>query len=285
MKTLLSSISSFLLFISFYTYSVDGNYLDLLLEGNFKQGGLLFGKVHPDSSVKYNGRDLFIDNKGRFVLGFGRDEKKNITLTVSKGNNNKVYSYSVQKRNYKVQSINGVENRFVYPSQKDIARSKLEAKAVKIARNIFSEQSDFFSGFIWPAIGPVTGVYGSQRVFNGEARRPHYGVDIAAPIGSPVKAPASGIVTFAESDLFFSGGTMIIDHGHGLSSTFLHLEELVAEVGQKISQGELVATVGNTGRVTGPHLDWRMNWSSKGISVRIDPQLLVSSHKEKNFGN
>ncbi len=278
MKKLLF-ISTCILLNSSNLYSLDVNTLELNLNGNFQQGGLLFGKVHPRYSVTYNNMDIFIDDEGRFVLGLGRDEKKNITLKVSNGSKSKTYFYSIKKRNYDIQSINGVNNKFIHLTKKNIEKSKLDAQAVLSARDKLSNQSDFFSGFIWPVKGPITGVYGSQRIFNGEPRRPHYGVDIAAPIGSTVIAPASGTVTFARHDLFFSGGTMIIDHGHGLSSTFLHLNDFVATVDQKVSQGESIARVGDTGRVTGPHLDWRMNWTVNGISVRIDPELLVSPKK------
>lgn len=278
-------ISTCILFFSLNLYSRDLNSLKLNLNGEFQQGGLLFGEVHPHSSLVYNNMDIFIDDEGRFVLGLGRDEKKIITLTVSNGSKKSTYNYFIKRRNYDIQSINGINNKFIYPDEKNIHKSKLDAKAVLSARNILSNQSDFFSGFIWPVKGPITGVYGSQRIFNGEPRRPHYGVDIAAPLGSDVVAPASGTVTFAEHDLFFSGGTMIIDHGHGLSSTFLHLNDFVATINQKVSQGELIAKVGDTGRVTGPHLDWRMNWTLNGTSVRIDPELIVIPGENLDFGN
>ena len=125
--------------------------------------------------------------------------------------------------------------------------------------------------FVWPIEGRITGVYGSQRVYNGVAGRPHYGVDVAAPVGAEVNAPAAGRIVLAHNNMFYSGGTLIIDHGHGLTSSFLHLSKILVEEGQEVQGGELVAEVGATGRVKGPHLDWRMNWRG----ARVDPELLV----------
>jgi murein DD-endopeptidase MepM/ murein hydrolase activator NlpD len=126
-------------------------------------------------------------------------------------------------------------------------------------------------------IGPITGVYGSQRVYNGVPKNPHYGVDYAAPTGTEVVAPAAGIVRLAHPDLFYSGGTMIIDHGHGLSSSFLHLSGLLVAEGARVTRGQPIALVGATGRATGPHLDWRMNWHQQ----RIDPQLVLETLPSK----
>ena len=150
-------------------------------------------------------------------------------------------------------------------------RIKNDNRIVALARKRNDARTDFDKGFIWPVKGRITGVYGSQRVFNGVPKRPHFGIDIAAPTGTKVLAPAGGIVTLAEDDLYYSGGTLIIDHGHGLSSTFIHLHKNLVKVGDRVEQGDAVAEVGATGRVTGPHLDWRMNW----FKHRIDPELLV----------
>lgn len=141
------------------------------------------------------------------------------------------------------------------------------------ARRTDDPRLDFMQSFIWPSIGPISGVYGSQRILNGQPRRPHFGVDVAAPTGTPVRAPAAGIITLAHPDMYFSGGTVILDHGHGVSSSFLHLSRIHVQVGQRVEQGELIAEIGATGRVTGPHLDWRMNW----FGQRIDPALLVGA--------
>ena len=128
------------------------------------------------------------------------------------------------------------------------------------------------TGFTWPATGRISGVYGSQRVLNGKPRNPHFGLDIAAPDGTEVFAPADGLVTLTHPDMLLSGGTIILDHGQGLSSTFLHLSKILVEAGSFVKQGELIALIGSTGRASGPHLDWRMNW----LDRRVNPQPLLS---------
>ena len=147
---------------------------------------------------------------------------------------------------------------------------------VASARARRDQRTDYAAPFAWPARGRISGVYGSQRILNGEPRRPHFGVDVAAPTGTPVYAPAPGIVTLAHEDMYFSGGTLIIDHGHGLSSSFLHLSEILVEAGTYVSRGDLIARIGATGRASGPHLDWRMNW----LDRRVDPQRLVKGLPE-----
>lgn len=248
----------------------------LQLEGEFRQGGLLVGQVAPDDAVIYNDKTLQLTAGGQFIIGLDRDAPAEITLAKRSADGQlENYRFAIERREYNIQRIEGVAKKYVAPDPEQVKRSRRESAMVGMARKQQRPQTDFLAGFIWPASGPITGVFGSQRVYNGEPRRPHYGVDVAGPVGAPVVAPASGLVTMAEPDLFFSGGTMIIDHGHGLSSTFLHLSKLLVETGQLVEQGELVAEIGATGRVTGPHLDWRMNWTGGDRSVRIDPQLLV----------
>lgn len=246
------------------------------LQGEFVQGGLLVGKVEPDQTVYYQGKSLQTNSQGQFILGLDRDAQTTIELEV-RTDSDSVDSrrFAIAARDYRIQKITGVEQKYVEPDPKQVARSRRESAKVGQARKQQREQDEFLTGFIWPAIGPITGVFGSQRVYNGKPRRPHYGLDVAGPVGTDVIAPASGLVTLAEPDLFFSGGTVIIDHGHGLSSTFLHLSRIDVNVGDKVDQGQLIAGIGATGRVTGPHLDWRMNWTGGKGSVRIDPELLV----------
>lgn len=180
------------------------------------------------------------------------------------------------RKNYRIQRIEGVPQQTVTPSKAQRERASKEAEKVWLARQTDYRATDFMQEFQWPLLGPISGVYGSQRVYNGQPRRPHYGVDIARPKGTPVVAPAAGLVTLAEPDLFYSGGTLIIDHGHRLSSTFLHLSKLHVKVGQKVKQGDLIGEVGASGRATGPHLDWRMNWRDR----RVDPTTLVGPMPE-----
>jgi murein DD-endopeptidase MepM/ murein hydrolase activator NlpD len=252
------------------------NTSNLILTGPLKQGGLLIGQVKEGAAVQYQDQLLPITADGRFIIGLDRDASKKIVLAVINENNEYEYhDLNIRARDYVIQRIEGVAKQYVSPDPVQVKRSRKEAAKVRLARKQQRPQQDFLNGFIWPANGPITGVFGSQRVYNGEPRRPHYGLDVAGPIGAPVIAPAAGLVTLAEPDLFFSGGTLIIDHGHGLSSTFLHLNKLLVTTGDHVAQGQDIAEIGATGRVTGPHLDWRMNWTDGKTSVRIDPELLV----------
>jgi len=243
------------------------------LAGRLVQGGLVQGKVPPGSRVSQDGQALRVSSQGEFLLGFGRDAPPSSQLRIELPDGRVVEeTLEVAVREYQVQRIDGLPQQKVTPrSAEDLARIRRDAVAVNKARARDDDRQDFREGFVWPLLGPISGVYGSQRVLNGEPRRPHFGVDIAAPVGTPVHAPAAGIVTLAEPDMFFSGGTLMIDHGHKLSSSFLHLHKLHVQVGQRVERGDLIAEVGATGRVTGPHLDWRMNLRDR----RIDPELLV----------
>jgi len=167
--------------------------------------------------------------------------------------------------------VDGLPPKTVTPDPEALERIRKEAGQVTAARAWRDQRTDYEDGFAWPASGRISGVYGSQRVLNGEPRRPHFGLDIAAPEGSPVYAPADGIVTMTHPDMYFSGGTIILDHGQGLSSSFLHLSRILVESGTPVKKGDLIAEVGATGRASGPHLDWRMNW----LNRRVDPQLLL----------
>jgi murein DD-endopeptidase MepM/ murein hydrolase activator NlpD len=180
-------------------------------------------------------------------------------------------SLDVAPREYDIERVDGLPPRTVTPDPEALERIREEAALVSNARARRDARTDYADGFAWPAGGRISGVYGSQRVLNGEPRRPHYGLDIAAPTGSPVYAPADGVVTMVHPDMYFSGGTIVLDHGQGLSSSFLHLSRTLVEAGQTVRQGDLIAEIGATGRASGPHLDWRMNW----LNRRVDPQLLV----------
>jgi len=243
------------------------------LEGQVLQGSLVFGKTVPGSRVYQDGQALRISAAGDFLLGFTRDAPPTSQLRIELPAGEVVeQTLEVGARAYDIQRIDGLPQGKVTPrSKEDLARIRRDGAAVKKARARDDDRQDFLHGFQWPVMGPITGVYGSQRILNGEPRRPHFGVDVAAPVGTPVRAPAPGIVTLADADQFFSGGTLIIDHGHKLSSSFLHLSKLHVKVGDRVEQGELIAEVGATGRVTGAHLDWRMNLRER----RIDPELLV----------
>lgn len=244
----------------------------LELRGEWQQGGIVIGKVSAGTQVEYRDKKLQIAPSGEFVIGLGRDAATKATLvTVDSAGIRTEHRFDVKVRTYNIQKVTGVPQQTVDPDPAQVERAKREAQMAADARKGDLPLTFFAQKFQWPLIGPVTGVYGSQRFYNGVAGSPHYGVDIAKPVGTLVNAPAGGVVTLVHPDMFFSGGTLIIDHGHGLSSTFIHLSKILVKTGDEIQQGQPIAQVGKTGRATGPHLDWRMNW----FEERIDPQLLV----------
>ncbi len=224
------------------------------------------------TSLQVLGRELHIDDGGRFVFGLGRDTKSPlaVALTSPSGVEKKQY-FEVEQRHYDLQKIDGVAQKYVTPPAEVLDRIHSDSQAIKKVRARFRMANDYASAFIWPAEGRISGVYGSQRVFNGVPKRPHYGIDIAAKTGTPVIAPADGLVVLVR-DMYYSGWTLVVDHGRGISSTFIHLNNVHVSVGQSVEQGAHIADIGATGRVTGPHLDWRMNW----FEQRLDPQLLLS---------
>jgi murein DD-endopeptidase MepM/ murein hydrolase activator NlpD len=250
------------------------NTFALEIEGVWQQGALIRGHVEPGSTVVFDGHAVNVTATGDFILGLGRDAAPEVALTVTSVDGAiEEHQFEVLQREYQIQRIKGVKKEHVTPPESVTQRIRAEAAQVWKARQIQSDYLDFMQSFEWPLIGPITGVYGSQRFYNGVPRSPHYGVDIAAATGTPVKAPAAGVVTLAHDDMFYSGGTLILDHGYGLSSTFIHLHKILVKPGQRVEQGQLIAEVGASGRATGPHLDWRLNW----FHERLDPQLLMNA--------
>jgi murein DD-endopeptidase MepM/ murein hydrolase activator NlpD len=245
----------------------------LSLEGDFLQGGVVTGKVEPGERVEVDGKPVRVSPDGIFLIGFGRDAQLESGIKVYRQDelveSKKV---AIGKRSYQIQRIDNLPKNKVTPPERDWQRIKRETAQVKLARKRDDARTDFQGGFIWPVKGVITGIYGSQRILNGKPRRPHFGIDIAAPTGTPVVAPAAGVVAMVHPDMFFSGGTLILDHGHQFSSSFLHLSKILVKEGERVEQGQPIAEVGATGRVTGAHLDWRMNLRE----ARVDPQLLVA---------
>ncbi len=249
------------------------------LQGNFIQGGLVFGQVKPGAVVRIDTRTVRVSKNGDFIIGFGRNHPAISLLTIDAGSAEKfVHKIKIEVREYDVQHIAGLPDKKVNPDPEILERIRNEAAAIAKARSRDDSRLDFKDKFIWPVKGPITGVYGSERILNGEPRQPHYGIDIAAPTGTKVLAPAAGIVTYINKEMYFSGGTLVLDHGHNLSSSFLHLHKIHVKLGDRIQQGQMFAEVGATGRATGPHLDWRMNWKQQ----RIDPSLLINQQPTKS---
>ncbi len=246
------------------------------LHGQWIQGAVLIGQTAAGDRVEFLGRQINVSDEGYFVLGLGRDFPAQAALTVSRDDESEVFEFDVEQRSYNIQRVEGVPKRTVNPDPKHLERIRNESAAARKARKPVTDHQYYRQEFQWPLLGRISGVYGSQRYYNGQPRRPHFGVDVAAPTGTLVQSPADGVVTLAYDDMFFSGGTLIIDHGHGLSSSFLHLSKILVKEGERLTQGQMIAEVGATGRATGPHLDWRMNWYDQ----RVDPQTLVPSMRE-----
>ncbi len=244
----------------------------LELDGVMKQGGVVYGKTDPAAEVRFEGRSLRVSEDGRFVFGFGRDFPESARVEVRYPDGSvETRDLTVAAREYRIQRIDGLPPSKVTPPEEVWERIKRENAEIAAARAQDRPAVAFLVPFQWPVEGRVSGVYGSQRVLNGIPKRPHFGIDIAAPTGTPIKAPAGGLVTLAAADHYYTGGTVILDHGHGLTSAFLHLQEVRVSPGQTVEQGEVIGTLGATGRATGPHLDWRINW----FDQRLDPAFFV----------
>lgn len=240
------------------------------------QGALVFGKVPPGSQVRYRERLLRATGYGTVALGVGRDETGplKVDVTLPSGRMEPV-SIAVTPRDWPVEHVNGVPPKTVNPPPEIAARIQREQALVTAARERDDERTDFALTFQWPVQGRISGRFGNARVYNGQPGAGHSGMDIAAPDGTPVKAPAGGVVTFASPDLYLTGGTVLLDHGHGVSSNFLHLSRIDVKVGDRIEPGQVIGAVGATGRATGPHLHWGMNW----FDTRIDPLLVLERGK------
>ena len=253
-------------FISFKVFAVE-------FDGKFIQGHFIIGKTEPDSKVKIGKKQVKVSKDGYFAFGLARDRKYDVVITIEKNGVKEKITKRVQKRKYNIQKIDGLEEKKVTPPEEVYERIKKENKLIAKARAIDSDLDFFKDKCMIPVDDAIiTGVYGSQRILNGEPKWPHYGLDFAQKEGAPVKAMLNGTVTLAEADLFYTGGTLIFDHGHGISTLYMHMLDIFVEKGQKVKQGDIIGTVGSTGRATGPHLDVRLNW----FDVRLDPATVLN---------
>jgi len=240
-------------------------------QGKFIQGHFILGKTEPNAKIIIGKKEVKVSKDGFFVFGIDRDRKFDLTLTkIINGKKSKIIK-KVLKRKYKIQRIDGLEESKVTPPESVYKRIKKENYAIGEARAINSNLNFFKDKFIMPVEGIISGVYGSQRILNGKPKWPHYGIDIAAKQGTMIKSSGTGVVTMAEDDLYYTGGTIIMDHGHGISTIYSHLENVLVSVGDQINQGDIIGTVGSTGRSTGPHLDFRINW----FQTRLDPMSVL----------
>ncbi len=259
-----------LFFLIIFLISAHSNAIEF--EGKFLQGHIIVGITNPSAKIIIDKKEVKVSNDGYFVFGIDRDRKFDLTITkIQNGKKEKIIK-KVLKRKYNIQRIDGLEESKVTPPESVYKRIKNENSKIGKARSINSDLPFFKNQFIMPVEGIISGVYGSQRILNGKPKWPHYGIDIAAKQGTMIKSSGSGIVTMAEDDLYYTGGTIIMDHGHGISTIYSHLENVLVSVGDRINQGDIIGTVGSTGRSTGPHLDFRVNW----FQTRLDPMSVLN---------
>lgn len=252
------------------------------LSGAFKQGGLVFGQTLPGARARLDGEEVMVGEDGRFVLGFGRDSALSALLAVTLPDGAvERLALKIEDRDFPVQRIDGLDQSKVSGfTEEQLAKIAADSEKKKEARRTTGKAADWATGFDWPVRGPVSGVFGSQRILNGEPKNPHSGLDIAAAAGAPVHAPADGIVRLAEPDMYFEGGLVLIDHGHWLESALMHMSRLDVAAGQRVRKGDVIGAVGATGRATGPHMHWSVKW----MGTLVDPQLLVAPEGEKGAG-
>lgn len=251
----------------------------LELQGRMEQGGLVIGKAVPGADAMLDGMVLDMDAEGNFAFGFDRDHGKQARLTLRYPDGSSVdRMLDISPRDWKIQRVEGVPQKFVTPPPEAAAAIARSTKLKNEAREKRAEGSWFRESFVWPATGPISGVFGSQRYYNGEPRRPHYGVDVAAPTGTEIVAPASGVITLADMDMYFEGGLVFLDHGQGVTSLMMHMSRIDVKAGDRAEQGDVLGAVGATGRSTGPHLHWGLYWRG----AWLDPQRLVGPMPQGN---
>ena len=264
-----SNIIKYILLIFLFSFKVSA----VEFNGKFIQGHFIIGKTDPSSKVKIDKKQIKVSKDGYFAFGISRDRKYDVVITLEKNGVKEKITKIVQKRKYNIQRIDGLEEKKVTPPEEVYERIKKENKSIAKARAVDTSLDYFKNKFIIPVDDAIiTGVYGSQRILNGKPKWPHYGLDFAQKEGAPVKAMISGTVTLAEPDLYYTGGTLIFDHGHGVSTLYMHMNEIFVKKGQKVKQGEVIGTVGSTGRATGAHLDVRLNW----FDIRLDPATVLN---------
>ncbi len=238
--------------------------------GVLEQGGILSLSLKRGAWVEKDGVKIRRD-KSRVIIGFGRDDASPQEIIIHYKDKSEKWSVPLKQREYEVQYIEGIAPKYVTPPPEVLDRIRSEGVRKKKAKMPSLRKHYLSGGFIMPLEGVITGVYGSQRFFNGEPRRPHFGIDIAAAPSSVIVAPQGGVVRLAESDMYFEGGLIFLEHGMGLTSAFLHLQKLLVRKGQRVKKGQPIAIIGSGGRSSGVHLDWRVYWNG----VNIDPALLI----------
>lgn len=243
------------------------------LNGQLKQGGLIFGTVTPGSLVQLDAQDIKVSKDGLFLLGFGREAKPNSHLNITYPDGTQASeTLKIAKQDFKIQRIDGLPKKKVTPNPEATKRIIADNAQVGKTRKQISNIPYFASGFDWPVKGRISGVFGSQRILNGKPRSPHKGVDIAAKKGTLIKADADGVISLLHPDMYLMGKTVMIDHGHGLQTIYIHMDDILVTEGQRVKKGDPVGKVGMSGRATGPHLHWGVSLKN----VALDPLLLLN---------
>jgi hypothetical protein len=248
------------------------------IKGELAQGGLIIGHVEPGTQIVAGNSQIGVSPEGDFLVGFGRDAPAKIFLKVTHTSGiQETKTLRIKQRSWKISRVDGLPGRKVIPKPEDLRRIRADGAQIKEVRRLRTTISYFNSGFQWPVVGRISGVFGSRRILNGNPRRPHVGIDIAAPLGTPVKAIADGVVVLVHPNMFFTGKTMMIDHGHGLASVYAHMNKMIVKKGQPVTKGTVIGHIGKTGRATGPHLHWGISL----FSTHLDPQLVVGAMPNK----
>ena len=241
---------------------------------SLEQGSLVIGKTDANARVAVDGTKVLVSPAGQFAFGFAYDQTKPASIAFSYADGtSETRDVMPVARQYEIQSITGLPEKFVTPPPEELARIKREGAAIVEARTRDTDAAFFADGLIWPVPGIISSLFGSQRVLNGVPKEPHMGVDIAAPQGTPIHAPAGGIVSLAEPDFYFDGGITLLDHGHGVSTCYVHQSKLLVKAGDKVARGDVIGLVGMTGRATGPHLHWGLNL----FQLKLDPSRSTPS--------
>lgn len=248
--------------------------MGLACAGAFTQGGVALCRTMPGAEILVDGAASGnADAQGWAVIGFNREHGARARVTARLNGESAVQSYDIVAREFDIQRVDGLPPQTVTPTDPDVlARIRREAALKQAAFASMADMEGFLDGFIMPVEGGrVSGRWGNQRVLNGVPSTPHFGYDIAVPAGTPIHAPASGVVTLAEPDMHYEGGLVFIDHGQGLITMYLHMSRLDVAVGDRVEQGQVIGAVGASGRATGPHLCWRMKWRDR----QLDPSVAI----------
>ena len=265
-----SKIIPKLFLVFFFFVATKSNAIEF--KGKFLQGHFIIGITDPLAKILIDKKNVKVSEDGYFVFGIDRDRKFDLIITKIQDGKKEKITKKILKRQYNIQRIDGLEESKVTPPESVYKRIKEENNKIGKARAVNSDLPFFKNRFIMPVEGIISGVYGSQRILNGKPRWPHYGIDIAAKKGTMIKSSGAGVVTMAEDDLYYTGGTIIMDHGHGISTIYSHLETVMVSIGDRVNKGDIIGTVGSTGRSTGPHLDFRVNW----FQTRLDPMSILN---------